>query len=233
MSMLEPSRLEVLEAVTGHTFADPGLVAQAVTHRSAAHGDRHGYERPEFLGDRVLGMAVAEMVYGGFPDEAEGKLSMRLVELVRKETLAEVARELGVDQAIVMSPGEEQNGTRNSDTVLADVIEALIGAVYLDGGSEAAFGFVTRNWIDRMTAHKKPPRDAKTRLQEWSLGLGHPLPAYAMLDKTGPAHAPTITVSAAIEGLGEVVVEGPSRRVAEQQAAGLLLERLTEGEEAP
>ena len=224
MNTFDPAEREALEALTGHEFGNPGLLEQAITHRSAAGVGRHGYERLEFLGDRVLGMAVAWMVFRSFPDEAEGKLSMRLVELVRKETLADVARHLGLGDHIVMSRGEAQGGTRDSDTVLADVVEALIGALYLDGGVDTAFAFVERHWTERMTAHRKPPRDAKTRLQEWALARGYALPSYAMVDKVGPAHAPTITVEAVVEGLGTVSVEGPSRRVAEQEAAGQLLD---------
>ncbi len=222
-----------LEKVLGHRFSDDQLLQQAVTHGSLARSVfSHGYERLEFLGDRVLNMIVAAMLYRQFPDEAEGKLSMRHVDLVRKETLAELAHDLGLDTMIEMTAGEEQGGIRESATVLADVMEAVIAALYLDGGLDAASAFVERNWSPRMTAYRKPPRDAKTRLQEWALGRALPLPTYAMLDKTGPAHAPTITVSVCIEGLGEIKTEGPSRRVAEQDAARVALETFAEGSES-
>jgi len=222
---LETATRDALERILGHQFANPLLLCQAVTHRSVATGrGEHGYERLEFLGDRVLGMAVAAAVFHHFGDEAEGKLSMRHVELVRKETLAAVAIELGIDALIVMSPGEEHGGTRGSASVLADIIEALLAALYLDGGEAAAFGFVERNWKARMLAHAKPPRDAKTTLQEWALARGLPLPSYEMREQTGPAHAPTITICVVVEGLGRIETQGRSRRVAEQEAARLLLE---------
>ncbi len=227
---LEP-RL-ALEKILGHRFSDDQLLQQAVTHGSLARSVfSHGYERLEFLGDRVLNMIVAAMLYRQFPDEAEGKLSMRHVDLVRKETLAELAGELGLDALIEMTPGEEQGGIRESATVLADVTEAVIAALYLDGGLDAASAFVERNWSTRMTSYRKPPRDAKTRLQEWALGRALALPTYTMLDKTGPAHAPTITVSVNIDGLGEIKAEGPSRRVAEQDAARVALETFADGSE--
>ena len=220
MIALPPEQHTALENLLGHRFADATLLKQAVTHRSVARGSfKDGYERLEFLGDRVLNMAVAAMLYRSFPEEAEGKLSMRHVDLVRKETLAELSKELGLDALIQMSAGEEQGGIRESATVLADVMEAVIAALYLDGGEATAVQFVERHWSSRMNAYRQPPRDAKTRLQEWALGSALPLPTYAMLEKTGPAHAPTITVSVTIEGVGEITAQGPSRRVAEQDAA--------------
>ncbi|MBC6439584.1 MAG: ribonuclease III [Rhodospirillales bacterium] len=223
---------DALERVLDHVFDDPNLLRQAVTHRGAASaGDRHGYERLEFLGDRVLGLVMAETLYRDFPDEAEGKLAMRHAQLVRRETLAEVAVALGIDRLIVVAPGEEQSGTRESVSVLADVTEALIAALYLDGGGDVARAFVRRHWVPRMLAHRKPPRDAKSRLQEWAQGRGLPLPDYAMIGRTGPSHAPTITVRASVEGLGDVTVEGRSRQSAEQEAARYLLERA--GVQAP
>ncbi len=225
MSGLNPEQRTALENLLGHRFSDSTLLKQAVTHRSAARSSfKDGYERLEFLGDRVLNMAVAAMLYREFPDEAEGKLSMRHVDLVRKETLAELSQELSLDTLIQMSSGEEQGGIRKSATVLADVMEAVIAALYLDGGEAVAIGFVERHWSVRMRAYRKPPRDAKTCLQEWALGRALPLPSYEMLEKTGPAHAPTITVSVNIEGLGEITAQGPSRRVAEQDAARCALE---------
>ncbi len=229
-----PATRRSLETILGHRFADAALLRQAVAHCSVLRDGRgHGYERLEFLGDRVLGMAVAAAVYRQYPDEAEGALSMRHAELVRKETLAEIAAALGIDGLIAMSAGEERSGARRSPAVLADVMEALIGALFLDGGPEAAFAFVDRHWAERMLSHRSPPRDAKTRLQEWALARGRSLPSYAMLDRTGPAHAPTITVSVAVDGLGALTAEGRSRRVAEQEAARRMLDMAARVEAGP
>ena len=212
-----------LEEVLGHAFRDAGLLARAVTHRGALRVGDHGYERLEFLGDRVLGMAVAAMLYRHFPAESEGQLSQRQAELVRKETLAAIARGLAIGGHLHLAAGEEN--LRDSEAVLADVLEALVAALYLDGGSGPAFAFVERHWHPHMIAHRRPPRDAKTRLQEWALARGLPLPCYRLLARCGPDHAPTITVAASVEGLARQEASGPSRRAAEQEAARRLLER--------
>ncbi len=221
--------LDRLQEILGHQFGDDELARQALTHRSTAAGRLgHGYERLEFLGDRVLGVVVAHMLYDRFPDEPEGKLSVRQASLVRKETLAEVARELGLGDFINLSAGEDESGTRDSASVLADVTEALIGALYLDGGLKAASDFIRRCWDARMQAQTTPPRDAKTRLQEWALGRGLPLPSYRMVSQEGPAHEPEITVELTVKGQAAVVATGGSKRAAQQQAAEDLLNRLGE-----
>ncbi len=226
--------LDQLQEILGHRFGDDDLALQALTHRSTAAGRLgHGYERLEFLGDRVLGIVVAHMLYDRFPDEPEGKLSVRQASLVRKETLAEVARELRLGDFIILSAGEDESGTRESPTVLADVTEALIGALYLDGGLDAAAGFIRRHWHDRMQAQTIPPRDAKTRLQEWALGRGLPLPSYRMVSQEGPAHEPEITVELTVKGQDAVLAKGGSKRAAQQQAAQELLERLGDGGDSP
>lgn len=214
-----------LEDVLGHAFSDAGLWQRAVTHRSAAPGGGPGYERLEFLGDRVLGMAVAAMLYRHFPAENEGRLSQRYAQLVRKETLAAIARQLAIGDHLRMAAGEEQRGIRDNPAVLADVLEALVAALYLDGGTAPAFAFVERHWRPHMTAQREPPRDAKTRLQEWALARGLPLPSYRLLARCGPDHAPTIAVAASVEGLARQEASGPSRRAAEQEAARKLLEK--------
>ena len=225
--------LDQLQEILGHQFGDDDLARLALTHRSTATGRLgHGYERLEFLGDRVLGVVVAHMLYDGFPDEPEGKLSVRQASLVRKETLAEIARELGLGEFINLSEGEDESGTRESPSVLADVTEALIGALYLDGGLDVASAFIRRNWHERMQAQTTPPRDAKTRLQEWALGRGLPLPAYRMVSQEGPAHEPEITVELTVKGQDAVMAKGGSKRAAQQQAAQELLERLGDGSDS-
>jgi ribonuclease-3 len=231
--MSEPfdDALAHLEGALGHSFANPALLREALTHRSTTTGrDELGYERLEFLGDRVLGLCVAHMLYRHFPREAEGKLAVRHTDLVRRETLAEVARSIDLGAHIVMSRDAECSGARENATVLSDVMEAVLAALFLDGGLAAAESCVERLWSQRMRETQRPPRDAKTRLQEWALGHGLPLPIYAMLERTGPDHAPTITVSCAVQGLGESRAQGGSKRAAEQCAAEELLARAQQGD---
>lgn len=228
-----PATLACMEKALGHAFADPELLREALTHRSTTSRRQDlGYERLEFLGDRVLGLCVAAMLYRHFATEAEGKLAVRHTDLVRRETLAEVARQIDLGAHISMSRDAEGSGARENATVLSDVMEALLGALFLDGGLGAAEACVENLWSQRMRETRRPPRDAKTRLQEWALGRGLPLPAYAMLDRSGPDHAPTITVSCAVQGVGEVMAEGGSKRAAEQSAAEELLERVEQGDRA-
>lgn len=216
-----------LAAITGYTFRDKGLGRLALTHRSAGTRERmQTYERLEFLGDRVLALVVADLLYESFPDEDEGSLAKRLVALVRRETLAEVARELGLPPLIRMSRGEEDAGGRDNPATLADVCEALIGAIYRDGGMEAARAFIRRNWLDRMASTEKPPKDAKTELQEWAQGRGLELPEYREVGRSGPDHSPVFTIEVVVGDFPPVRGKGPTKRAAEQLAAERLLERL-------
>jgi ribonuclease-3 len=225
--MTDRRNLEGLEEILGHRFSDIDLLRLALTHRSTAQGrGDHGYERLEFLGDRVLGLVVSHMLYERYAEEPEGKLSVRQAALVRKETLAELAAGLGLGAFIILSAGEEESGTRESPSVLADITEALIGALYLDGGLAPAAAFVEKHWAGPMAAHRTPPRDAKTRLQEWALARGLPLPSYRMLSQEGPAHEPAITVELVVKGQEPVNATAGSKRAAQQQAAEALLERL-------
>jgi len=224
MSGLDAGTRREVERALGHSFHDPDLMLAALTHRSAVSArGAYGYERLEFLGDRVLGLCVADMLYRAFADEPEGSLAVRHTELVRKETLAEIASELGFGNFVLLATDAPHLRSRGLQTVLADVAEALIAALYLDGGLSAARAFVERHWAERMRAVESPRRDAKTRLQEWALGRGLPLPAYTMLERTGPDHAPTITVACEVEGLGRTTARGSSKRAAEQSAAEELL----------
>ena len=213
-----------LEAILGHAFRNRELLKRAITHRSVTgEKDRHGYQRLEFLGDRILGAAVATMVFRQFPGEAEGELSLRFTKLVRNETLTEIALELGIDRFIVIGKGEELNGMRRSPSILADILEALIGALYLDGGFAMAHAFVRTCWQDRVASGTGTGRDGKTRLQEWALERGLALPGYSVLEKAGPSHAPLITVEVCVEGFECVQAQGRSRRAAERQAAEIFL----------
>ena len=231
--MSEAAALDRLQGVLAHRFKDVDLLHSALAHRSTAFGrDGHGYERLEFLGDRVLGVVVAHMLYERYPEEPEGKLSVRQAALVRKETLAEVATDLGLGAHIRLSSGEDDSGTRENPSVLADITEALIGALFLDGGLEPPANFIRTQWSERMEAHCTPPRDAKTRLQEWVLARGLPLPSYRTISQEGPAHLPEITVELTVEGQSPATATAGSKRAAQQQAATVLLTRL-EASEAP
>ena len=213
---------DLVEAL-GHTFSSPQLLEQALMHRSVAHGSQRGYERLEFLGDRVLGLVVADLLYDAFPNEDEGAMAKRHVDLVRRETLAEVARMIGLGRHIRLSRGEDEAGGRENEAILADCCEAVIAALYRDGGLEAADGFIRRYWLERLKALERPPQDAKTALQEWAQGKGLPLPDYRTVDRTGPDHMPVFTVSVEVAGQEPAKGEGTSKRAAEQAAAERLL----------
>ena len=221
---------DALIGALGHRFRQPDLLLRALTHASVARtreGRRRSNERLEFLGDRVLGLVVADVLLERFPDEDEGALARRHAELVRRETLARVAEAIDIAGHIVMSHGEEDAGGRQNPSLLADTCEAVIAALYLDGGLPAAAGFIRRHWQGLVEEDPMPPKDAKTALQEWAQGHGHELPEYREVGRTGPAHAPTFTVEARVEGLPAASGTGPSKRTAEQEAAEALLETVS------
>ncbi len=215
-----------LEARLSYRFADPAHLTMALTHKSAAEDGGANNERLEFLGDRVLGLAVADMLLARFPEEPEGGLSKRLVPLVRKEALAEVAREWELGPILVMSDAEIAEGGRAKAALLADAVEAVLGAVYLDGGYEPARDLVGRVWSARIDAVADLPRDAKTTLQEWSLARGLGLPAYREVARHGPDHAPAFVVEVEVAPHPAERAEGRSKRTAEKAAAARLLARL-------
>ncbi|MEX2009610.1 MAG: ribonuclease III [Dongiaceae bacterium] len=218
----------------GHRFDRPALLAQALTHPSVASARRRGkgaalateYERLEFLGDRVLGLVVAELLYRSFPGESEGALAQRLAGLVRQDSLARVAGAIGLAAHLALSRGEADGGGRDNPSLLADACEAVIGAVYLDGGLAPAARFIGRYWRPLMEAEASPPQDAKTALQEWAQGLGLKLPVYETVARDGPPHAPLFAVELRVEGQPPVVGHGRSKREAERAAAAALLDRL-------
>jgi ribonuclease-3 len=211
-----------LEGAIGHTFADPDMLRRALTHVSAVPADTarsETYQRLEFLGDRVLGLAVCDMLCAAFPDAAEGELSRRLADLVRKESCAEVAVEWGVGVHMRLGEGEAQTGGRRKTAILGDVCEAIIGAVYLDAGFDIARDVVIRAWTSRMNAPKRPLRDAKTALQEWAQARGKPTPVYREVSRSGPAHSPVFVIGVEIDGFEPAEASGQSKRIAEQAAA--------------
>ncbi len=216
-----------LEAVLGHAFGDRNLLTEALTHSSHGPGTREPtYERLEFLGDRVLGLVVAEMLLDYFPDEDEGALARRHSALVMGETLARIGGAIGLSAHIIMSRGEEETGGRNKPNLLADVLEAVIAALYLDGGLEKTAEFIKKHWRPLMDNTQRPPQDAKTALQEWAQARGKPLPDYEPVSRTGPDHAPLFTVRARVADVRPETAAGPTKRAAEQAAAKAVLVRV-------
>ncbi len=211
----------------GHDFRDPELLDRALTHSSAGDGRKiKDNERLEFLGDRVLGLLAAERLTERYPNAKEGELSPRLHILVNRDACARVARQIGVGPALRLSPGETRTGGRDKDTVLGDAMEALVAAVYLDGGLEAARSLFDRLWADALARVDDPrARDVKSALQAWAQGQGRPLPVYTVVSRDGPDHAPRFTVQVTVEGAEPVLAEGRSRQDAEKAAATALLRR--------
>ncbi len=207
-----------LESRLGHSFSDPDLLTRALTHVSVGGGPG-SYQRLEFLGDRVLGLAVADMLVAAFPKATEGELSKRLAELVRRETCAAVALSWDVGPFLHLGAGEAQAGGRRNPTILADVCESVLGAVFLDAGYDAARALVERAFAERLSAQAGTPRDPKTALQEWAQGRGLATPTYGLVERTGPDHAPVFRVAARIPDLPEAVGSGQTKRAAEQDAA--------------
>ncbi len=230
MTDVAPGLVELQERLC-HRFARPELLREALTHASASpSGPKVSYERLEFLGDRVLGLVVAHLLLERFPEEPEGPLAKRFAVLVQRESLAEVAAELGLSSLIVMAPSEEASGGRENGATLADACEAVIGALFLDGGYPAAEALVRRLWRKRVEEDRRPPRDPKTALQEWAQARGLPLPNYREVRREGPAHAPDFTIEVKVEGSAPEVGQGRSKRTAERQAAEALLQRLERSE---
>jgi ribonuclease-3 len=220
--------LAELETTLGYVFTDQALLQRALTHLSAVKpaDARHlSNQRLEFLGDRVLGLAVTAMLYRAFAYAEEGELSRRLAELVRRETCAAVAHDWGLGPRMMLGQGEAQSGGRGKDAILADACEAVIGAVFLDGGFEAAAAMIETFWRPRMLAPSRPLRDAKTRLQEWAQGQGLATPVYREAARSGPDHAPIFVIAVEVEGLPPQDGRGASKRLGEQDAARNFLER--------
>ncbi len=223
-----PHSLAGLEETLGHRFADHASLERALTHSSASAA-RGSYERLEFLGDRVLGLLVADLLLRQFPEESEGALAKRFAYLVSGEILAQVARGIELGGYIAFSRGEADAGGGDNPAILADVMEAVIAALYRDGGLEAARGFVEPRWSPLVQADIQPPREPKTALQEWAQGRGLALPRYEEVGREGPAHDPRFFIKVVIDGKrGDLSAEGEgrSKRQAEQAAASELLARL-------
>ncbi len=233
MTAAPESRWAVLAHTLGHDFRDPGLLREAMTHPSVNPEDRgearFGYERLEFLGDRVLGLVVAEWLLERFHDEPEGPLARRYTALVRRESLARAAEHLGLGDHLLLSVGEETSGGRGNAAILADACEAAIGALYLDGGLDTVRRFIRKTWTAAVEHDGRPPLDPKTALQEWAQGRGLPLPRYETVSRAGPDHEPVFEVKVQIAGRPAVVAAGSTKRGAAKLAASRLLDLLEEG----
>jgi ribonuclease-3 len=216
--------LAALEARIEHVFVDRTLIMEALTHASAAHGRPGGvnYQRLEFFGDRVLGLLVCEQLYARFAGEAESRLAPRYNALVNRAACARAAVRAGLGEAIVMSKSEEQDGGREKEAILADVCEAVLAALYLEGGLEAARAFVLRFWEPDLARSGRAAKDAKTALQEWAAAERHDAPRYDVTARSGPDHAPLFVVQVSVDALS-ASGEGGSKRDAERAAAAALL----------
>jgi ribonuclease-3 len=224
----DPDRLlDWAEQALGRRFKAPALLIEALTHTSL--GGRT-YQRLEFLGDRVLGLVMAALVFERFPKDSEGTLARRLNDLVRRETCARIARDLDVSSHIRLERTAANAGVAHSETVLGDVCEALIGALYRDGGLSAARSFILARWGPLLDQPDAAAKDAKSALQEWAQGRGLPLPDYALVGRFGPDHAPLFRVCVQVRGLEPVEAEGASKQEAQMRAAASLLAKLTEGQ---
>jgi ribonuclease III len=229
---------EDLAHAIGYAFVKPEVLKEALTHPSAlAFGQVHGrrrrrqpfkrsYERLEFLGDRVLGLVVADILWRRFVNEPEGHLTRRHAHLVRREALVRVANVIGIGAHLILSRPEKAAGAARNPAILADVCEALIAAIYLDGGFEAATVFVRHFWQPLIDEMEEPPRDPKTTLQEWAQARGLALPTYELVGSTGPDHALRFTIAASVAGCHRATATATSKRVAEARAAEALLEQL-------
>lgn len=214
-----------VEARIGYHFADPERLQRALTHASTRSPAGGNYERLEFLGDRVLGLCVAELLFSHFREASEGELSVRLNQLVSAQTCSEVADELGLHEFIRTGADVKKLTGKRMANVRADVVESLIAAIYLDSGLEAARGFVHRHWKDRAFAEDAARRDAKTELQEWAHARFAVTPVYRVTGRHGPDHDPVFHVVVEIDGAAPARGESRSKRAAEQAAAAALLER--------
>jgi ribonuclease-3 len=228
----EPAPTEP-EVALGYRFKDRQLLVEALTHSSAVRRptgrrrERRSNERLEFLGDRVLGLVVAHMLIAHFRNDPEGTLALRQDSMVRRETIAAIARGLGVGSWLVVARSEEDGGGRDNPAILADTVEALIGAIYLDGGFDQADAFIRRHWQPLIATAGLPSRDPKTALQEWAQARGIERPSYTVVSTEGPPHAPTFVVSVSLPDTAPLSASGPSKRIAEQAAARLMLEHLS------
>ncbi len=232
---------KALETKINYQFKEESLLSSALTHASSISQTQktkknektqdEDNERLEFLGDRVLGLSISAVLIKLYPESPEGDLARRYNNLVRRQTCTEVAKDLDLGKYLILSAGEERSGGRTKSTILANAMEALLGAIFLDGGYAAADEMIKTFWQGKITEGEQIELDAKTALQEWAQGQGFDLPIYTNFSRTGPDHSPIFETKVTVEGLaesggnGEGVGKGPSKRIAEQMAAKNLLEK--------
>lgn len=221
-----PSNPDDLQDILGHTFIDGALLEQALRHASTTENRTQSNERLEFLGDRVLGLVMAEVLFAQFPHEEEGELARRFAGLTSRDAVARVADEVGLQGYVHTQSVDEETKARSHASVAADTMEAILGALYLDAGIDVAAAFIQKRWAPLIDEDLKPPKDAKTALQEWAQARGLGLPSYEIASRSGPDHAPTFVIRAEIQGYTAHTGEGSSRRGAEQEAAAKLLAEL-------
>ena len=221
--MIDADLAKFIQEKLGHAPRDHSLFDQALTHASA---DGASYERLEFLGDRVLGLVVASWLYERFPSEPEGKMSRRYNALVARETCADVGRALELPPFILLGKQAREDNANLSDNVVGDVVEAIIGAIYLDGGLDRAEAFVRANWAPFLDGQRKAPEHPKSALQERAAERKLGVPVYELISRFGPHHAPRFRVKVSLGGRGEAEAEGDSKQEAETAAAAALLEKL-------
>ena len=228
-----------LEKTLNYKFTNQGLLKSALTHSSTTSANKNknksqkldakkndeDNERLEFLGDRVLGLSISSLLIKLYPEDEEGDLARRYNHLVRRETCTEIAKDLNLGKYLILSLAEERSGGREKATILANAMEALLGAVFIDSGYEAADKIIKNFWQEQISKGVQVSLDAKTALQEWAQGQGLDLPKYSQLDRTGPDHNPIFETSVLVEGVGEASGKGSSKRIAEQMAAKNLLEK--------
>ena len=207
----------------GHLPSEIALYQRALTHGSAGG---ESYQRLEFLGDRVLGLTIARWLYAAYPHEPEGELSRRLNNLVTGIACARVARDIGIAAHLKLGKQARDDGAFDSDNILGDVTEALIGALYLDHGFDAAEGFIRKHWVALVEGHIDAPHHPKSALQEWAAAHSRRPPTYTITDRSGPHHAPRFTVTVSLGSAGEASATGPSKQDAETAAASALLDQL-------
>lgn len=220
-------------ALEGYEFRNKALLEEAFTHPSLCREAERksavrmqSYERLEFLGDAVLDLVISAYLLIHYPQESEGDLAKRRAALVCGETLATIASSINLGKYLVMTEGEESTGGKKSANNLANALEALVGALYLDGGLPVAERFIHKHWLPFAQTMIAPPSDPKTRLQEWAQGRKKPIPEYQVVASSGPSHAPSFTVRVSVEGMPPVEGTGSSKRLAEREAARLLLEAI-------
>jgi len=220
----------------GHSFARPELLDEALTHPSATtrkstrQGEGRDYDRLEFLGDRVLGLVIADLLLKAYPEADAGRLARRYNELVRRETLADIATRIDLGRHIHFARAEREAGGGAKPALLANACEAVIAALFLDGGLEVAGAFIHRYWDNLADELTTAPKDGKTRLQEWAHACGVPPPVYSEISRDGPPHDPIFTIQVMVEGLGTAEGQGASKRISEQAAAEALLRILDQKE---